>query len=196
LISLNVDGVVQVSDPFLWRSLVKISLITVLSALFGLLATVYLKQSDLLVHWEISSPYTLILAGATIGFLAALPLLWRSRYAIPSEVLRNHARWLLSGETVLIIRSTVASLQRPVALLRESADIPPVLFIMHPRLERRAEGRTPQLKLSLAQLVEHARRHAGEQQIETKRPHSLELLKRVKQSRRWIRRICELFTTS
>lgn len=196
LISVDADGAVQVSDPFLWRSLVKIALITVLSALFGLLATLLLEWPGVIAGSYSSAPYALILAGAAIGFLAALPLLWRSRYAIPSDVLRNHARWLVSGETVLIIRATVASLQRPVALLRESGDIPPVLFVMHPKRDRRTGARTPQVKLSLAQLVEHARRHAGEQQMEPELPHTLELLKRVKQSRRWIRRICEELTAA
>jgi cyclic beta-1,2-glucan synthetase len=104
--------------------------------------------------------------------------------------MRDHARWLVSGESVLILQAPVESLQRPVAMLRESGDTPPALFIMHPKRERRAEARSTAVKLSPAQILEHAQRHASEQQVDPKQQHTTELLKRLQQSRKWVRQVC------
>ena len=108
----------------------------------------------------------------------------------------DHARWLVSGESVLILQAPVESLQRPVALLRESSDIPPALFVMHPKRERRAEARGPEVKLSPAQILEHAQRHAREQQVDLRPQRTAELLKRLKQSRQWVRQVCADLTAA
>ncbi|MFA7404075.1 MAG: hypothetical protein WC007_08775, partial [Pelobacteraceae bacterium] len=115
---------------------------------------------------------------------------------IDPEVLRDHARWLVSGETVLILQAPVESLQRPLALLRESGDIPPALFVMHPKRERRTEMRVPEVKLAPAQIIEHAQRHARERQVDTRPQRSAELLKRLKQSRQWVRQVCADLTAA
>ncbi|HEY3490487.1 MAG TPA: glucoamylase family protein [Candidatus Deferrimicrobiaceae bacterium] len=114
----------------------------------------------------------------------------RSWYRVSPEVLRDQARRLVSGETALILEAPVESLQRPVALLREKGDIPPTLFILHPVLERRTEPRSSGGRLSPAQVLDHSRRHAREQQVDPKPPHTAELLRRMKLSRQRVRRIC------
>jgi len=113
---------------------------------------------------------------------------WRG--GVEPAVLHDHARWLVSGEAVLILQAPVASLPLPVALLRESSDIPPALFIIHPKRERRIEARPPEVKLSPAQILEHSRRHAREQQVDPRPQRSAELLKRIKQARQWVRQVC------
>ncbi|WP_237754247.1 GH36-type glycosyl hydrolase domain-containing protein [Geobacter sp. OR-1] len=110
--------------------------------------------------------------------------------------MRDHARWLVSGESVLILRAPVKSLQRPLSILRESSDIPPALFVMHPKRERRVEARTQEVKLSPSQILEHAQRHAGEQQVDPKPQHSSELLNRLKKSRQWVRQVCADLTAA
>jgi cyclic beta-1,2-glucan synthetase len=127
-----------------------------------------------------------------------LVALWlrRSRRGVEPGVLDDHARWLVSGESALILQAAVESLQRPVAMLRESGDIPPALFVMHPKRERRLEARGPAVKLSPAQILEHARRHAGEQQVDLRPQHTTELLKRLKQSRQWVRQVCADLTAA
>jgi cyclic beta-1,2-glucan synthetase len=110
--------------------------------------------------------------------------------------MRDHARWLVSGESVLILQAPVESLQRPLALLRESSDIPPALFVMHPKRERRADARGSEVKLSPAQILEHAQRHAREQQVDLRPQHTTELLKRLKQSRQWVRQVCADLTAA
>jgi len=122
------------------------------------------------------------------------PFSWHR--GVKPEVMRDHARWLVSGETVLILQASVESLPGPVTLLRESGDIPPALFVMHPKRERRIDARRTATNLSPAQILEHAQRHAREQQVELAPRHTGELLKRLKQSRLWIRQVCADLTAA
>ncbi|GFE56232.1 cyclic beta 1-2 glucan synthetase [Geobacter sp. AOG1] len=190
LIHKGTDGYVHISDPFLWRRAVGIILAAILSGGIGGAISSLLHLSQSLPGWRHFTPLSLILACATIGAMAGLLWLRRSRYGVGSGVLHDHARWIVSGESVLILQAPVESLQRPVALLRESGDIPPALFVMHPKRERRLEARNSAAKLSPTQVQEHAQRHAREQQVDLSPQHSTELLKRLKQSRQWVREVC------
>ena len=158
LVHKGSDGIVHVVDLFLWT---RILVVTVAACLSGCIGGV----AGLFLHWpqpfSPSSSLTSILVSATIGATATLLWLRRSRHGVEPGVLRDHARWLVSGESVLILQATVDSLQRPVALLRDSGDSPPALFVMHPKRERRHEMRRQTVKLSPLQILEHARRHAG-----------------------------------
>lgn len=184
------DGKVHVTDLFLWRRALGVTLAACLFGGIGGMAALLRHWLQMFPVWNIFTVLTLILAAATIGALAALLWLRRSGYGIDPELIRDHGRWLIFGETVLMIQAPCADLPRPVALLRESGDIPPALFIMHPKRERRAEARDLEVKLSPAQVLEHAQRHAGEQQVDPRPQRSTELLKRLKQSRQWVRQLC------
>ena len=196
LIHKGTDGEVQIEYPFHWSRVLGVTIAACLSGgSAGLVA--------LLLHWPKSLPVvniptflSLILAGATIGALAAHLWLRRSKHAVEPRVLHAHIRWLLSGESVLILQSPVVSLQRPVTMLRERSDLHPTLFVMHSKRERRAEVRGVTVKLSPTQVLEHAQRHAKEQQVDPKPPRTAELLKRLKQSRQWVRQVCEDLTAA
>ncbi|MCX5869899.1 MAG: glycosyl transferase [Deltaproteobacteria bacterium] len=189
LVHKATNGDVHISDPFLWRRAYGVTLAAILSGGLAGVATPVLQWLGLLPSGNLFT-LTLFPAAAAIGASVALLWLRRSRYGVESGVVRDHARWLVSGETVLILQAACESLPRPVALLRESGDIPPVLFIMHPKCERRVESRGFEVKLSPAQVLEHAQRHAREQQVELRPQRSTELLKRLKQSRHWVRQVC------
>ena len=122
--------------------------------------------------------------------LSSLPWFKRFVSGVKPEVVQHHARLLIAGESVLIFQAPVAMLQHPMALLRESSDPPPALFVMHPKCERRIETRDTSIKLTPAQVLEHARRHALEQRVELKPQHTQPLLKRLKRSRQWVRQVC------
>ena len=183
------NGEVHITNPFLRRRACGVSLAVVLCCVLVGLASLVLNRLGLLPNRHLFNP-ALFLAASITGALAALLWLRRSRHGVDPRVIRDHARWLVSGESVLIIQAPIESLQRPVAMLRESGDIPPTLFVMHPKRERRAETRVSAVKLSPAQVLEHAQRHAREQQVDPKPRHGTELLKRLKQSRQWVRQVC------
>jgi cyclic beta-1,2-glucan synthetase len=196
LVHKGTDGAVQIADPFHWRRALGATLAACLSGGIAGMAALLRHWSQSLPAWDISSSLTLIPVSAAIGALSALLWLRRSRYGIEPGVLHDHARWLVAGESVLILQAPVESLQRPMAMLRESSDIPPALFVMHPKRERRLGARGPVAKLSPAQILEHAQRHAGEQQVDPTPQHSAELLKRLKQSRQWVRQVCADLTAA
>ncbi|HEX9597727.1 MAG TPA: hypothetical protein VF982_12675, partial [Anaerolineales bacterium] len=189
LVHKAANGDVHIRDPFLWRRAYTMILAAVLSGGLAGIAFLVLQWLGLLPSGNLFT-LTLFPAAAAIGAAVTLLLLRRSSYGVESGVVRDHARWLVSGESVLIIQVPVESLPRPVALLRESGETPLALFVMHPKCERRAEARAPKVKLSPIQILEHAQRHAREQQVELKSKRSTELLKRLKESRHWVRQVC------
>jgi len=189
-------GDVQVADPFFRRRALGATLAAILSGGIGGIAALLVHWSQSVPGLKLSTSLVMILACAAIGALAGFLWLRRSTHGVEPGVLRDHARRLVSGESVLILQATVESLQRPMALLRESVDIPPALFVMYPKRERRIKQRNPALKLSPTQIQEHARRHAGEQQVDQGARHTTELLKRMEQSREWTRQVCADLTAA
>ena len=195
LVRKGANGDVHITDPFLLRRAYGVTLAVILFGGMAGVAYLVLPWLGWPPSWDFFA-LTVFLTAATLGTLAALLWLRRSRYGVEPEVIRDHARWLLAGESVLILQAPAASLQRPMVLLRESGDIPPALFVMHPMCERRAEARGPEVKLSPAQVVEHAQRHAREQQVDLRPQRSIELLKRLKRSRQWVRQVCADLTAA
>lgn len=183
----DADGDVHRAGPFPWRRALRVALPV---CLVGGITAFLLLWPQLLPDWGPSTLLAFILACGLLGALATL--LWSRlfRYGVEPELIRNHARWLVFGEAVLILQAPCESLPRPVALLRESGDTHPTLFIMHPKRERRAEARDLGVKLSPTQVQEHAQRHAREQEVDRRPQRKAKLLRRLKQSRQWFRQVC------
>ncbi len=116
----------------------------------------------------------------------------RSRFGVDRKLLENHARWLSVGETVLILTGPIETMRVPFDLLMESGEIPPAIFVLHPRREGPAydlasHAGTP---FGPAQLQEHAERLAMEHRIDEEPLRDTRLLQRVEQGRRWVQQIC------
>ena len=196
LIQKGTEGDVHIKDPFLRRRALRLTLAAILSGGGGGVASLCFHWSFSLSFWNIPTALMVTLVCAGIGGLAASAWFRRSGFGVEQTEIRNHARWLMPDELVVILQAPLDSLQLPVALLREGGDIHPALFVMHPRHERRAETRGAAVKLSPAQILEHSRRHAAEQQVDPKPQHTAELLNRLRQSRKWIRQVCADLTAA
>ncbi len=196
LVHKGLDGEIHVADSFFWQRSLGVSFAACLSGGIGWIAALLLYWSQSYTVWNIPISLTLILIFSTCGALGAFFWLRRSRFCVDPGVVSSHSRWLVPGESVLILQTPVESMQQPVAMLRETGDPPPALFIMHPQREQRVERRIPAVNLSLAQIMEYARRLSGEQQVDPRPQHSTELLKRIKQSRHWVRHVCEDLTAA
>jgi len=186
LVQKGNNGVARDRDPFLRRRTLRMALV---ACLCGAATAIALR----ILHWPrplSGLDLAACLALAAGGALTAQLVLRRSRFGVAPSALRDHARWLLPGETVLVLQAPVEVLLRPMALLREGSDTPPALFVLHPRRERRTELRGPEAKLSPAQIQEHAERHAREQQVDRRPGRGAELLKRLRRSRHWVRQAC------
>jgi cyclic beta-1,2-glucan synthetase len=190
LLHKGMDGEVTITDPFQRYRALGIALAASLSGGVGWSAARLGHVPQPLPGWNVSAPLTLLAVFAGIGALAAALWLRRSRYGVEPEGLRDQAGRLLPGETLLMLHAPVQSLLRPVTLLRQSSDVPPALFVMHPECERPAESPGTAVKLAPTQIREHAERHAREQQVDLAPQRTAELLRRLKQSRQWVRQVC------
>ena len=117
LIHKSLDGDVHITDSFIWRRALGIILFACLFGGIAEIAFLFLNWSMLHPIGNISTSLNLIFACTAFGVLVALLLLRRSKYGVELGVMRDHERWLLPGESVLILQAPVESLQRPVAML-------------------------------------------------------------------------------
>jgi cyclic beta-1,2-glucan synthetase len=132
-----------------------------------------------------------IVASGIVGSLLGAVWMRRPRFGIERGLLENHARWLNAGETVLLLQARIEELWIPMALLRESGEIPPAIFVL--RSKRRSPlGKVKSLgaPLTPAQLQEQALRMASEHRVDSWPLRNPELLKRVERGRRRVQQIC------
>ncbi|MBV5306679.1 MAG: cyclic beta 1-2 glucan synthetase [Desulfobulbaceae bacterium] len=189
-------GFVHLVNLFTQRLPLKITLAAFLFGGIAGIAPFLLYGLKLFPLWSPSTSLWVQLSGAAIGMMVVF--FWFRFFLQTADAgdIREHGRWLLPGEYVLILRAPVASLQRPVILLREIGDTPPALFVLYPKLDRRAQERATAIKLTPAQILEHAHRHASEQRLDSRPQHTTELLNRLKKSRQWIRQVCADLTAA
>jgi cyclic beta-1,2-glucan synthetase len=190
LIHKGLAGDIQVTAPFFRRLIYKVAVIACLFA--GVAAMILPVRFGWwsLPGLSLAVSLALVLGCAVLGATVALIWLRRFRHGVESRVIADHSRWLMPGESVLILQAPVDSLQRPMTLLRESGETHPALFVIHPRRERRIRERMRAVKLSSTQIQEHAQRHAAEQLVDSRPNRSVELLKRLRHSQKWIRQVC------
>ncbi len=189
LVQKTADGKVRKWDPFIWRRITGMILGAILFGGGAGLAAMLLPGRHRLDVGTLSG-MTLILVGGLIGSLLAMLWIRRSKYGVDHVLLRDQGRWLNPEETALVIQAPLERMRLAVAVIRESGDIPPPVFILHPKRERRGEMRSPGVFLSPTQIKEHARRLAKGHLVERKPQGNGELLKRIKKSHQWVHQIC------
>ncbi|MBN2382831.1 glycosyl transferase [bacterium] len=132
------------------------------------------------------------LVGGLVGILINAVWMRRSRFGVKKALLKKYARWLVSGETVIVLQGPIESLRYPFALLLESGEVPPAVFVLHPRREGMVEedwdiGGTP---LNTARLQEHAQRLAAGHKVDPKPHRDAKLLKQLDQMLSHFQRAC------
>src|SRR3990170_4855669 len=180
------NGALETWDPFSRRRLVGASLsIVIWGGLLGLAAIVFDWPLPFLPSL-ISVP-AISLAASMAALVVARLWFRRTRFGVERRLLRAHAPRLVADESLLILQCPVESAPAAAAILRETGEVPPVLFFFHP--ERPAPpGPTPSdgAALSLPELEAHARRLASDQHLDPRPPRSTELLRRLGAARQWI----------
>ena len=190
LIHKTADGRVQTLDPFLWRRALAVTLSAVL---FGGLA----GAAFLVFHWSwpgLSVTLSIaasILAAGSLGALFGWVWMRRSKLGVERRLLADHSRWLATEETVLILQAPIDLMRIPVAVLRQSGEIPPVVSVLNPKRASLIEDMgSLGVPLSPAQIQEHARRLAVESQVDPEPQRNTRLLERLRQARQWIHLVC------
>jgi cyclic beta-1,2-glucan synthetase len=190
LVSKTADGDVRTWDPFLWRRAFGATLAFIL---FGVLAGV----AFIGLHWPepiLSGGLSALISTLVGGFIGSLFTgVWmrRSKYGVERRLLEDHARWLVSEETVLILQAPIETLRFPVAVLRESGEIPPAVFVLHPKRQSLiGDVWSPGVPLSPAQIQEHAQRLATDHHVDPNPRRNTELLERLELARQRVHQIC------
>ncbi len=168
------EGKIRTHDPFAWLRL---------ASAVGSVAVVFALAE---------AAFVLLTPSAVLAVLFNAVWLRRSRFGVDRRLLRDHARWLTAGETVILFQGPNETLHLPHAVLLAGKERPPVICVMHPRLpgetaDAREEGRSP---LDTAQLEDHARRLAGKHRLADRTPRDPELLRRLGRGLGLFRRAC------
>ncbi|MGA9121659.1 MAG: glycosyl transferase, partial [Bacteroidota bacterium] len=187
-VSKSAGGKIHIWDPFPWRRAFGAVLAFIL---FGALASAV----SLFLEWPSPTlwdyaPIPVLVCGF-IGAILSVAWMRRSTFGVRRGLIDDHARWLVSGESVLVLQSPIETLQIPVAVLLESGEIPPAVFILYPKRESpNGEDWTPGTLVTPVQLQEHARRLAADHRLALGPPQNTELLKRIERGRRWVHEAC------
>jgi cyclic beta-1,2-glucan synthetase len=190
LVHKTAEGDVHTWDPFLWRRTLGATMAFILFGGVAGVAYRVLHGPAPTLNGSLSTLVSIFAAGL-IGALLGGAWVRRSNYGVERSLIEDHARWLVTGETVLILQAPIDTLRFPVAVLRESGDIPPAVFVLHPK-RGGPTGDVPNPGVSLwpAQIQEHAQRLTMDHEVGPGPRRNAELLKRLEDARQWIHEIC------
>jgi len=190
LVSKTADGDARRWDPFLWRRALGATLAFILCGVLARVAFISPHWPEPILSGGLSALIS-TLVGGFIGTLFAGVWIRRSKYGVERRLLEDHTRWLVSEETVLILQAPIETLRFPVAVLRESGEIPPAVFVLHPkRLSLIEDVWSPGVPLSPAQIQEHAQRLATDHHVDPNPLQNTELLERLELARQWVHQVC------
>ena len=130
------------------------------------------------------------LSAGSFALLACLIWLQQLINKVETDIVTEHLQWLLPGESALILQAPVDSLHPSATFLRQISDIPPLLFVFHPRHERRSTARRAGVLFSPSEIAEHAIHFARRQKVDSGLQSGAELLKRLEKSSKWVRAAC------
>ena len=190
LVHKTINGRIHTRDPFLLRCALGVTLAAILIGGLTGFASMVFHWPGLILSGTLSNLIP-IMAGGLLGALFGRVWIQRSKYGIDRRLLESHARWLTADETVLILQAPINTLQLPVAVLRESGETPPVVFVLHPKRESLIEDvMSPGVPLSPPQVHEHAQRLAMDHQVDTETHKNTKLLERLERARQWVHMVC------
>jgi cyclic beta-1,2-glucan synthetase len=169
-VSKSTDGDVHIWDPFLARRALGAVLAFILFGAFTLAVSSSLDWSGREL-WG-SAPIPVLVCGL-IGALLCVAWIRRSTIGVKRGLIEDHARWLTSGESVLLHQAPIGTLQVAVAVLLESGEIQPAIFILYPKRETpTGEEWSPGSPITPTQLQELAQRLATNHRLASGPPNA------------------------
>ena len=107
------------------------------------------------------------------------------------QLLEDHARLLVAGESVLLLQAPIETLRGALAVLQEGGEIQPAVFILYPERESpTGEDWSLGKPATPAQLQELAQRLSKSHRSAVGLPHNTKLLKQVERNSRRIHEAC------
>ena len=191
-VSKGADGEVHRLDPFRRHLVFRAAVAFIVFGTIASILSVVLQRPGT-DAW--SPPAISVIGAGVIGIALCAAFIRRSKSGVDLSLLEDHTRWLVAGESVVILQAPQETLGVPATLLLERGEIPSALFILRPGGDSpgRAEWSTG-VPLNPSQLQDHARRLASVHQLVTGPPRDVALLKRIERDRRWIHQACLVLT--
>ncbi len=190
LIQKTPDERVHVTDPFLVRRAFGVILSILLFCGVAAIAALLFDWTGSIRIGRFWIP-VLILSAGTFGTFFAHISIRRRWQGVESRLLADHAKWLTSGETALILQAPMPRMGKAMDVFRQGGETPPVVFIRNPaRAGPAGAVRSAGAPLSPDQLPENARRLATECRTDGGQRRSAPLLERLARIRQWIRLVC------
>ncbi len=187
-VSRSPDGDIHTWDPFPWRRAFGVVLAFLFFAVLASIVSFALDWPSP-INWSFATVPVLVsgLAGAVL----CAAWLRRRTFGVMRGLIEDHARWLVSGESVLILQSPIEALTVPLSVLLESGETPPAVFILYPKRESpNGTEWSPGALMTPTQLQEHAQRLAANHRLVLGPAQNSELLKRIERGRRWVHEAC------
>ncbi len=192
-VSKNADGKILTGTPFLQR---KIFEVIGALLLLGTLVAILSRQAHPLTQMfhQPSPPLIWAIAIGILGVFLGLLVVRRTKFGIDRESFEEQVRWLITGETVLILQAPIERLKIPVSELLQNSEMTPTVFVLHARCKSRVhqpEDWTPSgPSLNSAQLQDHARSLAETHRLDSKPVRNGKLLRRLEQGRHLVQQTC------
>jgi cyclic beta-1,2-glucan synthetase len=188
-VSKSVGGELRTRDPYFWRCTWRGLVAFLIGACFLSVVFPFFGRLDWLPAWP---PLLIpILLGGVLGMLLSSGRFQRARFGVERALLENHARWLVPGETVLILQGPTEIMHIATAVMLEHAELPPKIFVLHPKrdclIQRGWAAETP---LNPTQLQEHALHLATEYPLDPRPLKNAALLKWLERGRRRVQQVC------
>ena len=134
-VSKSAAGKLQSRDPFRWYRLWGLAASIILFGALTEAISILLAWPAQMLGFFPGSLFPLLLGGS-LGILVNIAWMGRSKFGVERALLVNHARWLVPGETVIVLQGQIETLHFPFTLLLESGEIPPTVFVLHPAPHR------------------------------------------------------------
>ncbi|TVQ35803.1 MAG: hypothetical protein EA384_15620, partial [Spirochaetaceae bacterium] len=113
------------------------------------------------------------------------------QFGFKRGLVKDLLRRLATEESALVLQAPIASLRQPVALLRESGEHPPLIFVLNPKRTSITDDLgTVATPIPPSQMQERAAHLAATSQISFTPPKGTVLLDRLKRMREWIGPVC------
>ncbi len=162
----------------------------------ALICVIFTACIPVSIHWfnpdaaETFHGLPFYLSACSFALLAGLIWFQNLSNRIDNALVTEHQSWLIPGESVLILQAPVDSLHSSMTFLRQKSDIPPSLFILHPRHERRSTTRKAGVLSAPVQIFEHALNFASKQKVDPQMHSGAELISRLRKSSKWVKAAC------
>jgi cyclic beta-1,2-glucan synthetase len=186
------SGQLKIFDPFIRRRFIGLLFFMLLFALFCGFSLLLFPFTW--IHNQSQTLYLIFACAIGIGFIIGSVLINRSRYGINTSWFSGYSRTLLPDESLLLLQGRVVDLPIAQSLILAFAETNPIVFIQHTSFDKRRDIRFEDRLDSVGKPLRKSFRTHDSKPAGRSQRSSFELLKKVRQDRKWVQEVCNDLT--